>query len=48
MEGIDGNYRLQIERYESIETDNVEVYCEKTNEEPPNFVVKCELSDVNS
>lgn len=47
MEGIDGNYRLQIERYESIETDDVKVDREETKEEPPNFVLKYESYDVN-
>lgn len=47
MEGIDGNYRLQIERYESIEANDMEMDSTKAIEESPNFILKCESPDVN-
>jgi len=46
MEGLTGEYKVQVERYESIEADNENINDVKASEEPPNFNLKYESSDV--
>lgn len=39
MENIDGYYRLQVERYESLELNDVQVSITHINEQPKNYVL---------
>lgn len=46
MENIDGFYRLQVERYESLELNDVEVSITHINEQSKNYVLKQDTSGV--
>lgn len=46
MENIDGFYRLQVERYESLELNDVEVSITHINEQSKNYVLKQDVSGV--
>lgn len=48
MEGVDGNYRLQVERYESLELNNANIGVAAVVDPKINFVLKRETKNVRT
>ncbi len=48
MKGIDGNFRLQVERYESLELNNANTTISSVDETKRNVVLKHEIADVSN
>lgn len=45
MENIDGFYRLQVERYESLELNDVEITVTPTDQQQKNYILRENLTD---
>lgn len=47
MEGIDGQFRLQVERYETLELNNAAAQTTSIDDCKQNFILKQEVPDVS-